>query len=122
MNSFEENSPIKTNISLVNSVERFWNQSILNLSDDFDGLTTFHWPSVVGLITMWTIIYLCLWKGIKLTSRVAIFTALFPYLPMIALFIRGMTLDGAWYGLRYYLIPDLQRLLNRKAWIKAAGK
>lgn len=71
---------------------------------------------------MWTIIYLCLWKGIKLTSRVAVFTALFPYLPMLALFIRGMTLEGAWYGLRYYLIPDPQRLLNKKTWTQAAGK
>jgi hypothetical protein len=71
---------------------------------------------------MWTIIYLCLWKGIRLTSRVAVFTALFPYLPMVALFIRGMTLDGAWYGLRYYLIPDAQRLLNKKSWIQAAGR
>jgi SNF family Na+-dependent transporter len=70
---------------------------------------------------MWTIIYLCLWKGIRLTSRVAVFTALFPYLPMLALFIRGMTLDGAWYGLKYYLIPDAQRILNKKAWIQAAG-
>lgn len=118
----DENFLGKTNRSVVISVERFWNESILNLSEDFNGLTTFHWPSVFGLMIMWTIIYLCLWKGIKLTSRVAVFTALFPYLPMIALFIRGMTLQGAWYGLKFYLIPDLQRLLNRKAWIKAAGK
>jgi hypothetical protein len=71
---------------------------------------------------MWTIIYLCLWKGIKLTSRVAVFTALFPYLPMFALFIRGITLDGAWSGLKYYLVPDIQRLLNKKTWTQAAGK
>jgi SNF family Na+-dependent transporter len=70
---------------------------------------------------MWTIVYLCLCKGIKLTSRVAVFTALFPYVPMMALFIRGMTLDGAWGGLRYYIVPDVQRLLNKKAWIQAAG-
>jgi hypothetical protein len=103
-------------------VEHFWNTTILNISNDFDGLSTFHWPSVVGLIVMWTIIYLCLWKGIKLISRVAIFTALFPYLTMFASFIRGMTLDGAWYGLKYYLILDARRLLNKKAWIQAAGK
>lgn len=110
------------NVSVVRSAEYFWNTSILNISEDFNGLAEFHWPSVIGLVVMWTIIYLCLWKGIKLTSRVAVFTALFPYLPMVALFIRGMTLEGAWFGLRYYLIPDLQRLLNRKAWIQAAGK
>jgi hypothetical protein len=108
--------------TLVSSVEHFWNTTILNISNDFDGLSTFHWPNVVGLLVMWTIIYLCLWKGIKVTSRVALFTALFPYLPMVALFIRGMTLDGAWHGLKYYLIADTERLLNKKAWIQAAGK
>lgn len=103
-------------------MEHFWNTSILNISEDFDGLSTFHWPSVIGLVVMWTIIYLCLWKGVKLTSRVAVFTAFFPYLPMIALFIRGMTLEGAWHGLKYYLIPDAQRLLQKKTWTQAAGK
>ncbi|UJR37778.1 hypothetical protein I4U23_030470 [Adineta vaga] len=110
-----------TTTTIVSSVERFWNTTILNISDDFDGISTFHWPNVVGLIVMWTIIYLCLWKGIRLTSRVAIFTALFPYIPMIALFIRGMTLDGSWDGLKYYIIPNTQQLLNKKAWIQAAG-
>lgn len=102
-------------------MERFWNTSILNLSDDFTGLSTFHWPNVIGLVVMWTIIYLCLWKGIKLTSRVALFTALFPYIPMIGLFIRGITLPGAWNGLKYYLVPNPQRLLEKKPWIQAAG-
>ena len=115
--------PSTTNSTrLVSSVERFWNNTVLNISEDFDGLSTFHWPSVVGLVVMWTIVYLCLWKGVKLTSRVAVFTAFFPYLPMIALFIRGMTLEGAWHGLKYYLIPDVPRLLKKKAWIQAAGR
>ncbi|CAF3110744.1 unnamed protein product [Rotaria sp. Silwood2] len=113
---------IKNNkTKLVNSVQQFWNTTILNISDDLNGLSTLHWPNVVVLAVMWIIIYLCLWKGIKLTSRVAVFTALFPYLPMVALFIRGMTLDGAWDGLKYYLVPNPQQLLNKKAWIQAAG-
>ena len=107
---------------LVHSVEQFWNTTILNISEGFDGISTFHWPNVVSLVAMWLILYLCLWKGVKLTSRIAIFTALFPYLPMMALFIRGITLDGAWSGLKFYLIPDPQQLLNKKAWIQAAGK
>ncbi|CAF3376546.1 unnamed protein product [Rotaria socialis] len=113
---------IKNNkTQLVGSVQQFWNTTILNISEDLDGLSTLHWPNVIVLAVMWTIIYLCLWKGVKLTSRLAVFTALFPYLPMVALFIRGITLDGAWHGLKYYLIPDAQRLLNKKAWIQAAG-
>ncbi|CAF1156700.1 unnamed protein product [Didymodactylos carnosus] len=110
-----------SNQSVITSVEKFWNDSILNKSHDLSGLSTFHWPNVVGLFVMWCIIYFCLWKGIKLTSRVAVFTAFFPYIPMIALFIRGITLEGSWYGLQYYLIPDVKQLLSSKAWTQAAG-
>lgn len=120
--NFGEQSIKDNKTQIVSSVQEFWNTTILNISDDLDGLSTIHWPNLIVLAVMWTIVYLCLWKGIKLTSRLAIFTALFPYLPMVALFIRGMTLDGSWNGLKYYLIPDAQRLLNRKAWIQAAGK
>lgn len=38
------------------------------------------------------------------------FTALFPYILMFVLFIRGVTLPGAMTGIRYYLIPDVEKL------------
>ncbi|CAF1206547.1 unnamed protein product, partial [Didymodactylos carnosus] len=84
-------------VCVVASVEKFWSVSVLNKSHDLSGLLTFHWPNVVGLFS------------------------LFPYVPMIALFIRGITLEGSWYGLRYYIIPDVKRLLSAKAWTQAAG-
>lgn len=42
--------------------------------------------------------------------QVVYFTALFPYMLMFILFIRGVTLPGAMTGIRYYLIPDVEKL------------
>ena len=44
--------------------------------------------------------------------QVVYFTAVFPYVIMFILFVRGVTLPGAWTGIRYYLIPDMSRLAD----------
>lgn len=40
------------------------------------------------------------------------FTATFPYLMLIVLLIRGLTLPGALIGIQFYLYPDLGRLAD----------
>ena len=45
-----------------------------------------------------------------LSVQVVYFTALFPYILMFVLFIRGVTLPGAMTGIRFYLIPDMEKL------------
>lgn len=42
--------------------------------------------------------------------QVVYFTATFPYLLLVILFIRGVTLPGASEGLKYYLIPDISKI------------
>lgn len=43
-------------------------------------------------------------------AQVVYFTATFPYLMLIVLLIRGLTLPGAGIGVQFYLYPDLGRL------------
>lgn len=40
------------------------------------------------------------------------FTATFPYIMMAVLLIRGLTLPGALYGIKFYLYPDPALLLD----------
>ena len=42
--------------------------------------------------------------------QVTWFTALFPYVLMFILLIRGLTLPGSTDGIRYYLYPDFTKL------------
>lgn len=44
--------------------------------------------------------------------QVVYFTAIFPYVLLTALLIRGLTLDGYKQGIEYYITPDLDKLTD----------
>ena len=50
------------------------------------------------------------------------FTATFPYVILIALLVRGVTLPGATKGLEYLFIPDPAKLLDFEVWQQAASQ
>ena len=41
-------------------------------------------------------------------------TAIIPYILLVIMLIWNAQLDGAWLGLKYYLIPDWSKLGNAK--------
>ena len=47
-----------------------------------------------------------------LCLQVVYFTATFPYVMLLVLLIRGLTLPGALQGVTYYLYPEPSKLLE----------
>ncbi|XP_046853323.1 sodium- and chloride-dependent GABA transporter 1-like [Xenia sp. Carnegie-2017] len=70
----------------------------------------------------WIIVYLCVVKGIKTSGKVVYFTAIFPYIILLVLFFRGVTLEGAGTGLKAFFSPEdtWDRLKDVQVWRDAA--
>lgn len=76
----------------------------------------------VCVFGVFVLVYFSLWKGVKSTGKAVWVTALAPYVVLICLLFRGITLPGASEGIRYYLTPEWEKLKNTKVWIDAASQ
>ncbi|XP_068192536.1 sodium- and chloride-dependent GABA transporter 3-like [Antennarius striatus] len=106
----------------MSSVSEFWERGVLSMSEGIEVFGTVQWRLLLCLLASWVICYFCIWKGVRSTGKVVYFTALFPYVMLVILLIRGLTLPGAWNGVVYYLYPDLSRLADLQVWMEACAQ
>uniref|UniRef100_A0AAY4B032 Transporter n=1 Tax=Denticeps clupeoides TaxID=299321 RepID=A0AAY4B032_9TELE len=100
-------------------VIEFWERRVLRISSGIDHMGELHWDLALCLLIAWSMCYFCIWKGVKSTGKVVYFTATFPYVMLLILLIRGVTLPGASRGIQFYLYPDLGRLSDPQVWMDA---
>uniref|UniRef100_A0A671QRA1 Transporter n=1 Tax=Sinocyclocheilus anshuiensis TaxID=1608454 RepID=A0A671QRA1_9TELE len=92
-----------------------YRRRILGLSEGIEQIGNVRWDLALCLLLAWIICYFCVWKGVKSTGKVVYFTATFPYLMLVVLLVRGLTLPGAKNGITFYLYPDPTRLTDPQA-------
>uniref|UniRef100_A0AAX7UVT5 Transporter n=1 Tax=Astatotilapia calliptera TaxID=8154 RepID=A0AAX7UVT5_ASTCA len=100
-------------------VIEFWERRVLRISSGIDHIGSLNWDLALCLAFAWVICYFCVWKGVKSTGKVVYFTATFPYVMLLVLLIRGVTLPGASIGIHFYLYPDINRLSDPQVWMDA---
>uniref|UniRef100_A0A6P7GFP8 Transporter n=1 Tax=Diabrotica virgifera virgifera TaxID=50390 RepID=A0A6P7GFP8_DIAVI len=107
-------------IDLKTPADEFFHHKILQISPEVTDVGGIVWPLFVANMVSWIITYVCIIRGIKSVGKVVYFTATFPFFILTILFIRGVTLPGAWKGIKYYIVPDWDELTNVKVWADAA--
>jgi len=76
-------------------------------------------PVILGLIVIWLLIFLILYKGVGRIGKIVAYTVPIPTILLIILTIRGLTLPGAMEGISYYLTPDFSVLTDANVWLAA---
>ncbi|XP_052794336.1 sodium-dependent proline transporter-like isoform X2 [Mya arenaria] len=90
------------------------------LSTGLGDLGPIRWQMVLCYLLAFIFVVLALSKSIKSSGKVVYFTATFPYVVLIILFVRGLLLDGYKEGIEFYITPDLSRLSESVIWKDAA--
>lgn len=72
------------------------------------------WRLAVCLLGAWLVVFAIISRGVKSSGKASYFLALFPYVIMLALLIRAVTLEGASKGILFFLTPQWHELKNPK--------
>ncbi|XP_054482431.1 sodium- and chloride-dependent GABA transporter 1 isoform X3 [Anoplopoma fimbria] len=95
---------------------------MLEQTSGVDEAGVVRWELLLILILAWIVIYFCIFKGVKSTGKVVYFTALFPYVILIALLINNAQLPGAIDGISFFIVPVWDKLLSVEVWVNAAAQ
>jgi NSS family neurotransmitter:Na+ symporter len=80
------------------------------------------WNIVLPLVVAWLSMYLCIFKGVRLVGKIVWLTVPLPWLMLLILAVRGLTLEGSMQGLAYYLDPVWSELAKPVTWRYAFGQ
>ncbi|XP_072022160.1 sodium- and chloride-dependent taurine transporter-like [Amphiura filiformis] len=116
------NGTLKNLSDFTPAVDEFWERKLLkvHLSSGIDDMGSIHWQLTISLFIAWIIVFFIICKGVKTSGKIVCFTAVFPYVIMTCILIRAVTLENAVDGIRFYLRPDISRILDDQVWLDAA--
>ncbi|XP_076327812.1 sodium- and chloride-dependent glycine transporter 2-like isoform X2 [Tachypleus tridentatus] len=104
----------------VSPSEDYYQNYVLGISSGFEDFGELRWQIVLCLLLAWIVVGLCLIKGVHSSGKIVYFTSLFPYVVLVILLVRGVTLDGAANGIYFYIVPKWEKLSDPKVWGDAA--
>ncbi|XP_012271680.1 sodium-dependent nutrient amino acid transporter 1 [Orussus abietinus] len=105
---------------VFSSAELYFLRTVLREKPDIsDGIGLPDWRLMLGLLIAWSCIFAVLARGVKSTGKAAYFLAIFPYVVMIGLLVRAVTLEGALDGIAFFVRPRWSKLLDPAVWYAA---
>ncbi|XP_054722878.1 sodium- and chloride-dependent GABA transporter 1-like [Uloborus diversus] len=114
-----------TNVNLTStnressSVVEFWERRVLGITSGIETLGALRWELALYLVAAWIFTYFIIWRGLHQSGKIIYVTALFPYVILTVLLIRGVTLEGAMDGILFYITPEWEKLREPKVWVAA---
>ncbi len=105
----------------VANAKNFFFQTYLGYQEGL-ALGGIRWNIVLPLVVAWLSMYFCIFKGVRLVGKIVWLTVPLPWLMLLILAVRGLTLEGSMQGLAYYLDPVWSELAKPVTWRYAFGQ
>ncbi len=105
----------------VEKAKLFFNETYLGKTEG-PALGTIRLNIVWPLIITWVAMYFCIFRGVRLVGKIVWLTVPLPWLMLLILAVRGLTLEGSMQGLAYYLDPVWSELAKPITWRYAFGQ
>lgn len=80
------------------------------------------WKLSLWLLLAWVCVLAIIVKGVRSAGKASYFLAIFPYVILIILLVRAVTLPGAVDGILYFITPQFDKLLSPKVNIPSAPR
>nr|XP_020448617.1 sodium- and chloride-dependent neutral and basic amino acid transporter B(0+) [Monopterus albus]XP_020448618.1 sodium- and chloride-dependent neutral and basic amino acid transporter B(0+) [Monopterus albus] len=121
-NGTQENSTCPSSDKITSPSEQYWDRVALQRSSNLEETGQVVWHLALCLLLSSILVAASLIRGIKSSGKVVYFTATFPYVVILILLIRGVTLEGARDGIEFYIgsQSNLTKLTEAQVWKDAA--
>lgn len=102
------------------SAELYFLKDVLHANEGLDeGIGMPNWTLVIFLAISWGIVFLTLIRGVKSSGKASYVLAIFPYFVLSILLARALSLPGSMNGIKYFLTPQWDKILDPKVWYAA---
>ncbi len=105
----------------VANAKNFFFETYLGYHEGIE-LGQIRWNIVWPLIIAWVSMYFCIFRGVKFVGKIVWLTVPLPWIMLVILTVRGLTLEGSIQGLAYYLNPTWSELAKPATWRYAFGQ
>ncbi|MBI9017299.1 MAG: sodium-dependent transporter [Phycisphaerae bacterium] len=101
--------------------ENFFFKEYLNYSENYS-LSGIRIEIMASLAIIWALMFISIVKGVKIVSKIVLWTVPIPWAMLLILMFKGVSLPGAINGLEYFLEPDFSVLEKSHVWRAAFGQ
>jgi NSS family neurotransmitter:Na+ symporter len=110
------------NLSFRQDTQKYFFENVLHLTPSVNQLGTVNPQIVIALLFVWAIVFLSVYRGVKSIAGAMKIMIPVPFLLIVVLMIRGLTLPGALQGVLFYLKPDFIALFDVELWTAAIAQ